>query len=54
MYEIGMLYEIGKQRMQEFVVEAERKRMLKAQDTLSYGFSMENIRLDLSTDVKCC
>ena len=54
MYEIGILYEIGKQRMQEFVVEAERKRMLKAQDTLLYGFPMENIRMNPPTDVKCC
>lgn len=54
MYETGMLYEIGKQRMQEFIAEAERKRMLKTRDTISYWILMEKIRLNLSSDVECC
>lgn len=54
MYEIGMMYEIGKQRMQKFIEDAERARVLKMEDTILYRSPMEKVNLNLSSDAQCC
>ncbi len=51
---IGMLYEVGKLRMQAFVEDAERRRMLKPHHTKSCGFSMKKLRLSPFPDAESC
>ncbi|MBU7011165.1 MAG: hypothetical protein HXS46_10775 [Theionarchaea archaeon] len=54
MHEIGMLYEVGKLRMQAFVEDAERRRMFRPHYAKSCGFSMKKMRLSLFPDTKSC
>jgi len=54
MYGIGMLYEIGKQRMQEFAEDAERRRLLKPHDMRSCEFSMEAPKWTSPSEVGRC
>ncbi len=43
MYEAGMLYELGKQRMEELMRDAERARMTRSRKSEHRGFSSKRI-----------
>lgn len=54
MYGTGMLYELGKQRMQEFMRDSEGRRMLNSQSSKSSGLEMREIELNLAKGPGCC
>ncbi len=51
MYSSEMMYELGKQRMQEFIEDAEKSRMVKHFTAKSRGFTVQTTT---NPEVKCC